>query len=145
MEREGRLIVAVEIGPVHGNQDRLALPHHVRHPPGEAVPDVDALVAEQAVDLLDRMLGGKPARLRQRLADDRDRERGACHHPQRRTGQRGHPLGMQVMLVNRLDERPNVVQTRAKPTIHFPHGLPRVRYQSTYRRREHRIHTIFRL
>jgi hypothetical protein len=69
MQGEGGLPVTVELGPVHGDQDRLACADHVRHPMGEAVPHIDALVAEQPVHLLDRVFGHQPARLRQRLTN----------------------------------------------------------------------------
>jgi len=74
IEREGGLVVAVEIGPVHGNDDFFARADQMRHPAGEAVPDVDAFVAEQPVDLLDRVLGHEAARLRQCLPDHRHRQ-----------------------------------------------------------------------
>jgi hypothetical protein len=41
------LAVAIEIGPVHRYDDCLGAADQVRHPAGEAFPDVDALVAEQ--------------------------------------------------------------------------------------------------
>jgi hypothetical protein len=51
----------------------------LRSIPSEALPDIDADIAEQAIDLLDRVLGHQAARLRQGLADHRDGERGAGH------------------------------------------------------------------
>ena len=87
IEGERRLPVAVEVGPVHRDDDFLACADQVRNPAGEAVPDVDALVAEKPVDLLDRVLGHQTARLRQRLPDHRHRQRRAGHHAQRRPRQ----------------------------------------------------------
>ena len=51
-----RLVVRVEIRPVHGDDD-LSPRHRPRHPAREPVPDHDALVAEQPIDLLDGVLG----------------------------------------------------------------------------------------
>jgi hypothetical protein len=36
--------------------------------------DIDPLVGQQPIDLLDRMLGGQPARQRQTLSDRADRQ-----------------------------------------------------------------------
>jgi len=51
----------------------------MRHPAGEAVPDIDALVAEQPVDLFDRVLGHAATCLRQCLPDHRHRQRRPGH------------------------------------------------------------------
>lgn len=58
--------------------------------------DIDPLVGQHAVDLLDRVLGHKPAGQRQTLPDQRDRERGGLDRPQRGSRQRQDALGMQV-------------------------------------------------
>ena len=87
IERKSGLVVAVEVGPVHGNDDLLARADQMRHPAGEAVPDIDALVAEQSVDLLDRMLGHEAACLRQCLPDHRHRQRRTGHDAKGGRGQ----------------------------------------------------------
>jgi hypothetical protein len=73
IERERRLPIAIKIGPVHGNDDFLARSNQMRNPAGEAVPYVDFPIAEQPVNLLDRVLAHQTARLRQRLPDHRNR------------------------------------------------------------------------
>ena len=95
-QHQRRLVVLVEIGPIHRHQDVPALADLMRHPTGETVPNVDAAVAEQPVDLLDRVLGHQAAGLRQRLADHRHRQRRRLHHAERGTSQRRDPLGVQV-------------------------------------------------
>jgi len=90
-------------------------------PVGETVPDIDVVVAEQPVDLLDRVLGHQSPRLRQRLPDHGNRQRRAGHHAQRRPGQRIHSLGVKVMLIQIINERANVLQTPTKSTIRFLH------------------------
>jgi hypothetical protein len=109
VQRQRRLAVVVELAPVHGNHDLLARADHVRDPLGEAVLDVDALVAEQAVDLLDGVLCNEAARLRQRLADNGDREGGTGHDVQRGACERVDTLGVQLARVERADEAANVV------------------------------------
>jgi hypothetical protein len=121
MQGEGGLPVTVELGPVHGDQDRLARADHVRHPMGEAVPHIDALVAEQPVHLLDRVLGHQPARLRQRLTDHRHRQGRAGHHAQRRPAQRLDPLGVQAMLEQPLDKPAHLRQPSASRPLHALH------------------------
>src|SRR4051812_44320970 len=78
------LVVMVEVGPVHRHQSLLARPDLMRDPTGKALPHVDAMVAEQPVHLLDRMLGDQAPSLRQRLANHRHRQRRCLHHPERR-------------------------------------------------------------
>ncbi len=63
VERQRCLIVAVEIRPVHGNDDVGLRTHQMRYPTSEAFPDVDTLVTEHAINLLDRVLSNQPARL----------------------------------------------------------------------------------
>jgi len=57
-----RLIVRVEIRPVHGDDNRLARANNFRHPRGEHVPYDNALIAQQPVDLLDRVFAKQSAR-----------------------------------------------------------------------------------
>ncbi len=112
----------VEIGPVHRHQDVLLRADLLRHPVGEAVPHVDALVAHQPVHLLDRMLGHQTPRLGQSLADHGHRQRGARHHPKR--GARHHPkrgarqgidpLGVQLMPVEFSNEPADTLKSFAR-------------------------------
>ena len=85
----------------------------MRHPAGEALPDIDATVAEQAIDLLDRVLGHQAACLRQGLADHRDGERRAGHDAQRGRGERVHALGVEVVRIQLVNERADVLQPSA--------------------------------
>lgn len=61
---------------------------------------------------------GLAARLRQRLTDDGDRERGARHHAEHRVRQRADPLGMQVLA----EQGGEVVMNEFKPLRRRPHG-----------------------
>ena len=80
-EHQRRLIVGVEISPVHGDDEFPAFADRVVDPEREHGPDVDPLVAQETINLLDCVFGRLAARLRERLTDDRDRERRAGHHP----------------------------------------------------------------
>ena len=96
VQGERRLIVGVEIGPVHGDDDLLARADDFPDPEREHLPDDDAAIAQQPIDLFDGVLVEQAARLRQRMADDRDRERSARHDAERAVGQRLDTLGVQV-------------------------------------------------
>ena len=103
-QHQRRLIVMVEIGPVHRNQDIPPLADLVRHPAGETVPNVDAVVAQQPVHLLDRVLCLQAPGLGQRLTDQRHRQRGGRHRAKRRPGQRVDALGVQIRAVEFANE-----------------------------------------
>ena len=98
------LIVMVEIGPVHGHQDVPTFADLMRHPAGKTVPHVNAVVAQQPVHLLDRVLCLQPPGLRQRLTDQRHRQRGGRHRAQRCPGQGINAFGMQPRPIEFTDE-----------------------------------------
>ena len=72
--------------------------------------DVDAPVGQQPVHLLDRVLGQPPARQRQTLADQADRQRRGLDRPERGSGQRLHPFGVQVVAKQRVEEAVDTVK-----------------------------------
>jgi len=125
VQGQRRLPVAVELGPVHGDDNFPSRADQMRDPVGEALPNIDLLIAEQAVNLLDRVFGHQTASLRQCLPDHRHRQRGACHDPERRPRQGIDPLGMNAVLVQIVDEIPNILQLPAKPPLRLLHGAPR--------------------
>ena len=104
MQGQCRLVVGIEVGPIHRHNDGLALADGVANPGREQIPNAHALVAQEAIDLLDGVLVGPPARLRQRMADHGDGERSAGHHPERGVRQRQHPLGAQILGKHMADE-----------------------------------------
>jgi Transposase IS116/IS110/IS902 family len=65
VQRQGRLVVRLEVGPIHGDDDRAALADHLGHPGAEHVPYDDTMIAEQSVDLLNGALGEPTSRLSQ--------------------------------------------------------------------------------
>ena len=52
-----RLVISVKVGPIHGNNNIRALPHRIGHPVHQQFVNLNPLVREQAVHLLDGMLG----------------------------------------------------------------------------------------
>jgi hypothetical protein len=96
VQGERRLIVGVEICPVHRHDNLLARANDFPDPEREHLPDDDAAIAQQPIDLFDGVLVEETARLRQRMADDRDRQGSAGHRAERAAGQRLDTLGMQV-------------------------------------------------
>ena len=108
-QHQRRWAATVEVGPVHRHQDVLLGGKLLRHPAGETVPHVDACVAHQPVDLLDRVLRHQPTR--RRLADHRRRQRRSRHPTQRRIGQRLNPLGVRVRPIQPATEATALSQT----------------------------------
>src|SRR5271155_504019 len=119
----GGLVVGVEVGPVHRHDDLAPLAHHLANPRGEHVPGDHARVAQQAVDLFDRGLGEQSACLRERLPDQRNRERRPGHHPERSVGQRQHALGVQVVDEHPLQELMNEIKSLLRRSHRSPGPL----------------------
>ena len=124
VQRQGRLVACVEVGPIHGDDDRAALADHLGHPGAEHVPYDDALIAEQSVDLLDGVLGEPTSRLSQGMADDRNGERSARHDPERGAGQQIDALGVHIPGENRSQIITNEFNTIAK-MLHRARRCPR--------------------
>jgi 3-oxoacyl-[acyl-carrier protein] reductase len=78
------------------------------HPASEALPNIDATVAEQAIHLFDRVLGHQAACLRQGLANHRDGQRSPGHDAQRGRGERVHALCVEAVAVQAVNERADV-------------------------------------
>ena len=81
VQGQRRLIVGVEVGPVHRHDDRLAPAHDLANPRREKVPHDEPGVAQQAVNLFDRVSVRQTARLRQRMPDDRNGQRRPRQNP----------------------------------------------------------------
>ena len=63
-QRQRRLPIGIEIGPIHRHNNVPACADDLRNPMAEQLPDIDALIAQQAIDLFYGMLGQKPTHLR---------------------------------------------------------------------------------
>ena len=86
--------------------------------------DVDALVGQQPVHLLDRVLGQPPACQRQTLADQADRQRGGLDRAKRGPGKGLHALGVQIVAEQRVEEAVNAFE-RERPTQRHGRGSSR--------------------
>jgi hypothetical protein len=98
VERDGGLAIRVELGPVERHDDLGARPHDKRNPGGEEMPDIDPGVGEEPIDLLDRVLGIAVLRDRQRPSECAHREPSPDQRPNDRVAQRGHALGVEVVV-----------------------------------------------
>jgi hypothetical protein len=103
-QHDGGLVVLVEIGPVERSRDLEPVADDERDPAREQVPGGNAVVAEQPVDLLHRVLGPETLRHRERLADGVDPEGGTLQHPHGGSGERGHALRVEVVCEDGGDE-----------------------------------------
>jgi hypothetical protein len=77
VEGDGGLVVGLEVSPVQRHDDLVARGHDERNPVREPLPDVDASIREQPVDLLDRVLHVEPARRSERATYRMNAQRGA--------------------------------------------------------------------
>jgi len=96
-QHDGGLVIGIEVGPIHCHDDGRAGADDVRHPQGQDVIDIDAIVGQQPVYLFDRMLGRQAARRGQSVPDGGDHERGAVQHADRGIAQAVDTFGMQIM------------------------------------------------
>ena len=122
MQRKRRLIIGVEIGPIHCHDDLAALTNNLANPRTKQLPGLHARIAEQPIDLLDRGLRKQPARLGQRLANQRNRQRRPRHHPERAVGQRQNALGMQILAKNPAHILMNEIELLLRPAHRSPAG-----------------------
>ena len=67
MQGHRRVSIGIKIRPIQRHQDSLPLTNDVRHPVANIRPHVNPWIAQQPVDLFDRMLPHEPARLRQSM------------------------------------------------------------------------------
>ncbi len=120
-QHEGRLIVGVEVGPVHRNVDFPIVTNGLTNPWREQAAEIDAGVAQQAVDLLGGVLGFQAVRLRQSQPDRRNRQRRRMQHPQHAIAHRCNPLGVQFAV----EALPDPLRHHIRPEIPNPHRRPR--------------------
>ena len=111
--QHNRLVtVTREARPVQRHHNLGARPDHVRDPVAEERPDINAVVAQQSVDLLDAVLAHPAHRLGQTLANCMDGQRGAGEHAQGCIGKRQDSFRMQVAVIQVRDEFSDVVSSQ---------------------------------
>lgn len=79
-QHDRRVAIGVEVRPIQRDDNRGLRRGDVRHPVGEQRPDVEGGIAQEPVNLFDRMLGLQPARRRQANPDRMNGERDSMHH-----------------------------------------------------------------
>jgi hypothetical protein len=120
-QRQGRLIVGVEIGPVHRDDDFPILANGLTNPLREQATQIDARVAKQAVDLLDGVFGFQTSRRGKRQSDRRDRQRRRMKHARNAIVERRNSFGVQFPLKKFANPRRN----RVTPKVPNSHRRPR--------------------
>ena len=109
---DGFVAVTREARPVQRHHHLCACTDHVRDPVAEEPLDIDAVVAQQPVDLLDAVLAEPAHRLGQTLTDCMDGQRGAGEHAKRCVRKRQDSFRMKVAFVHLRDEFADVVSSQ---------------------------------
>jgi hypothetical protein len=110
-----------EVGPVHRHDGFSFLANGLTNQWRENSAQVDAGVAQQAIDLLGGVLGFQPVRLRQRQADRRNRHGRRIQHAEHAVAQGRDPLGVQFAV----KPLANPLRNHIRPEIPHPHRRPR--------------------
>ena len=85
--------------PIQRDDYFLASTNNVRRPIGEESPDINPSIAQEPIHLFHTMLGQRAHGLGQATPHRMDRQRRTRQHAQGGIGQRQHPFGMQIALV----------------------------------------------
>jgi hypothetical protein len=104
VQRDGRLIVAVEVGPIQHGEDVFPCPDNEWHPVFEQVPDAYLVIAQQSVDLLhcvSRLYAARPSHAG---SNGVDIQRSGMNRAQRGIGQRFYLLCVQRLGEHVLDD-----------------------------------------
>ena len=96
-QHDGRLVVCIEIGPIHRHHDGGAGADDVGHPQGQDFIDLDAVVGQQPVNLFGRVLGRQAARRREAMSDRGDGERCTVQDTEGGVAQAFDAFGMQIV------------------------------------------------
>ena len=110
--------VACEARPIQRHHNLHARTDHVRPPIAGGRLYIDGLIAKRSVELLDSVLGQPANRMGETLTNRMSHQRNAGEHPQRRIGQRQHPLRVQVTLLQVGDEFADVVPSQYRLVSH---------------------------
>ena len=117
IERQRRLVIGVVVGPIHDDQDGLGVPDRLGDPRRKQRLSIDFVVADQTIDLLDRVLVAKIARHRQGVADRRYRQAHRLHRAIGCVRQRPD-----LPLMQRIPEHALYMsQNRLRPAVRLSH------------------------
>ena len=124
VQRQGRLVIGVEVRPVQRHQRFFSLGEHVRHPGVKQIPHLDPGVAQQPVHLLDGVLLPQPAGFGEPDPDRVHAEAPLGQRSDRRAGQRLDALCVQVLLEEILELRLDDSHQPCQPLRPFRSGHP---------------------
>ena len=88
------MVIGIEVGPVEGEDGLLAVGQQRRHPGGGEGVEVELGVGQEAIDLLDGMLGNEPANAGQARANGGDGQGSGVEDAGSGIGQGENPLFM---------------------------------------------------
>src|SRR6516225_5042984 len=123
-QHDRRLIVGIEVGPVHGDLDALTRSDDGRHPEHKQFLDINSPVREQPIDLLDGMLAYTSLRQSQSVADGAHGQGCTGHHTNGGVCQRLNPLRMQAFAEQSID-KPVCMLKLGRPHANNHWYLPR--------------------
>src|SRR6516162_3227857 len=123
-QHDRRLIVGIEVGPVHGDLDALTRSDDGRHPEHKQFLDINSRVREQPIDLLDGMLAYTSLRQSQSVADGAHGQGCTGHHTNGGVCQRLNPLRMQAFAEQSID-KPVCMLKLGRPHANNHWYLPR--------------------
>src|SRR5262244_3087257 len=123
-QHERRLIVGIEVGPVHGDLDALTRSDDGRHPQHKQFLDINSRVREQPIDLLDGMLAYTSLRQSEPVADGAHGQGCTGHHTNGGVCQRLNPLCMQAFAEQSID-KPVCMLKLGRPHANNHWYLPR--------------------
>src|SRR5215831_17962822 len=111
-QHDRRLIVGIEVGPVHGDLDALTRSDDGRHPEHKQFLDINSRVREQSIDLLDGMLAYTSSRQSEPVADGAHGQGCTGHHTDGGARQRLNPLCMQAFAEQSIDKPIGILKLR---------------------------------
>lgn len=94
---QGAVVILVELGPVHGDDNFLALGHDIGDPIMEQLPGAELGIGEQAVNLFDGMLAVNTAGNGEAITDGMNGEGAGLEHALSGICQGENALGMHVL------------------------------------------------
>lgn len=96
-DNQGGVVIGIELGPIHGDDDLGALSHDIGNPVIEQVPDIEFGIGEQAVDLFDGVLSLKAVGEGEAIADGMNSQLPRADNAESGIGQRQGALGVHVL------------------------------------------------
>ena len=112
--------VASETRPIQCRHDLLSRTDHMGYPMRKEVVHFDGGIAQQPVDLLDAVFAQRSTGVGQSLSNRVDSQGGTGEDSERTVGERHDPLGVQIAVVEIVDERNQMVFAKDGSGFHYP-------------------------